>query len=158
MSESTHQPAIMSTCVRRLDPSERDWANARYSEIDFLPSPASDLIAIADVGGEPAGLGRVTPLHDSRGELGGMYVFPAHRGAGVSRQLIRYLMRESGLDVLYCLPFEHLQALYAAEGFQACEPDDQVPPKVREKHAWCNSHYADPVCLMRWQQADHQDV
>jgi hypothetical protein len=138
----------MSVVIRKLAPSELAWANAKYEEVDFLPSPASDLVAVAEVNGTFAGLGRVTEIAPGIGELGGMYVFPGHRGTGMSKSLIQFLFRESGLETLYCLPFEHLENLYTSVGFKACQPGAGVPVKVLEKHRWCNAHYRDSVLLM----------
>lgn len=135
--------------VRRLKGDELDWANQRYREVDFLPSPPSDLIAVAELAGSPAGLGRVTPISEIAGELGGMYVFAEHRGAGISAVLVRFLIDESGFDILYCLPFTHLRGLYERLGFQLVSPDQRVPDQIAEKHLWCNQHYSDPV-LMMW--------
>ncbi len=78
-----------------------------------------------------------------------MYVFPEHRGGGISSALVRYLIDESGLDTLYCLPFNHLRALYEGLGFQLLSPDQRVPDHVAKKHLWCNQHYSDPVLMMR---------
>lgn len=138
----------MSLRIERLDPGQLDWANERYAEIDFLPSPPSDFIAIVHVDGNPAALGRVTQLTATSGELGGMFVFPAFRGLGISRQLVDYLVAECGLETLFCLPFEKLQALYSACGFLLHPVEATVPEKVLSKHAWCNSHYAERVLLM----------
>lgn len=138
----------MPVVIRRLAPSELAWANARYEEVDFLPSLASDLVAVAEVNGTLAGLGRVTEIAPGMGELGGMYVFQEHRGTGISRSMIQFLFRESGLETLYCLPFEHLSDLYRSVGFEACQPSASVPLKVLEKHRWCNAHYRDSVLLM----------
>jgi hypothetical protein len=63
--------------------------------------------------------------------------------------LIRFLISESGLETLYCLPFEHLDGLYESMGFQICSPNAMIPAKVLEKLAWCNAHYPEPVLLMR---------
>jgi GNAT superfamily N-acetyltransferase len=139
----------MALVIRKLTPPELHWANSRYEEVDFLPSPASDLIAVAEVHGAAAGLGRVTEVAQGIGELGGMYVFPEHRGTGLSKSLIQFLINESGLEALYCLPFENLYGLYEAVGFKACLPSALVPAKIVEKHAWCNAHYPEPVLLMR---------
>lgn len=134
--------------IRKLAQSELSWANSKYKEVDFLPSPASDFIAVAEIDGSAAGLGRVTEVAPAIGELGGMYVFPEYRGSGISRSLIQFLIDESGLETLYCLPFEHLAGLYQSAGFLACPPRSVVPAKVFEKHTWCNAHYPKPVLLM----------
>jgi GNAT superfamily N-acetyltransferase len=138
----------MSLIVRKLAPSELGWANLRYKEVDFLPSPSSDLVAVAELQGIAAGLGRVTEVAPGIGELGGMYVFPEHRGGGLSKSLIQFLISESGFETLYCLPFEHLDGLYESVGFKACQPSALVPAKVLEKHVWCNAHYPKSVLLM----------
>lgn len=134
--------------IRRLDPAELAWANERYAEVDFLPSPATDLIALALIDGCPAGLGRVTRFTGTSGELGGMYVFSRFRGLGIAKCMIDYLVGECHLETLFCLPFEHLHDLYAAAGFSLQPPDETVPHEAREKHAWCNSHYPEAVLLM----------
>jgi hypothetical protein len=134
--------------VKKLPASKLDWANSRYAEVDFLPSPASDFVAIAEIDAVAAGLGRVSQVAPGIGELGGMYVFPEHRGAGISRSLIQFLISESEFGTLYCLPFAHLEGLYRSAGFRPCPSGPSVPDKVLEKHAWCNSHYSDPVLLM----------
>lgn len=139
----------LALLVRKLKSDELDWANQRYREVDFLPSPPSDLIAVAEVAGSPAGLGRVTPISETAGELGGMYVFPEHRGGGISSALVRYLIEESGRDILYCLPFIHLRGLYEGLGFRLVSPNQHIPSHVVEKHLWCNQHYSNPV-LMMW--------
>lgn len=134
--------------IRRLYPAELAWANERYAEVDFLPSPATDLVALALIDDSPAGLGRVSTLTETSGELGGMYVFPRFRGLGIARCMIDYLVGECDLEALFCLPFEHLHDLYAAAGFSLQTFDETVPHKAREKHAWCNSHYPERVLLM----------
>lgn len=138
----------MSLRIRRIEASELNWANERYAEVDFLPSPATDLVAVALVDGTPAGLGRITWSGADSGELGGMYVFPAFRGSGIAGRLIDYLIAECGMKTLFCLPFEHLRDLYAAANFSLQPPDESVPQKVLDKYAWCNSHYAKRVLLM----------
>jgi GNAT superfamily N-acetyltransferase len=138
----------MTLLIKKLTALELEWANSRYSEVDFLPSVASDLVAVAIIHGVAAGLGRVTQVAPDIGELGGMYVFPEHRGAGVSKALIQFLISASSLGTLYCLPFKHLDGLYQSAGFKPCPPGPSVPEKVLSKHAWCNSHYPDPVLLM----------
>ncbi|MGN6738975.1 GNAT family N-acetyltransferase [Dyella sp.] len=138
----------MSLLVRKLAPSELDWANSKYKEIDFLPSPDSDFVAVAEIHGIAAGLGRVTKVAPGVGELGGMYVFPEHRGTGISKSLIQFLIAESALEILYCLPFEHLYSLYESAGFRVCQPGTLVPPRVLDKQTWCNAHYSKSVLLM----------
>jgi GNAT superfamily N-acetyltransferase len=134
--------------IRRLEPTELAWANERYAEIDFLPSPATDFIAVVHSGGTPAALGRVTQVTVTSGELGGMYVFPGFRGLGIARRLVNYLVQQSGLETLFCMPFERLRDFYMSAGFELQPIDTTVPQEVLSKHAWCNSHYGERVLLM----------
>lgn len=138
----------MSLRIEKLDPTKLAWANERYAEIDFLPSPNTDFVAVVFVDETPAALGRVTQLAATSGELGGMYVFPEFRGLGIARHLVDYLVAECGLSTLFCLPFEKLRDLYAASGFLPHPVDAPVPEKVSSKHAWCNSYYPERVLLM----------
>lgn len=87
--------------VRQLLETELAWANARYEEVQFLPSTAKDFLAVAEVGGEKVGLGRLVAVDDTTGELGGMYVLPAY----------------SPYQQLFCIPFAHLESFYAGFGF-----------------------------------------
>lgn len=139
---------MSSVRFRRLEPFELNWANDRYSEVDFVHSTSGDLIAVALVDGTPAALGRVTHVGPSVGELGGLYVFPDFRGMGLAKPLVTHLVEESGLTTLFCLPFEPLEALYESCGFSAHQGGADVPQTVLRKHAWCNQHYAQPVLLM----------
>ncbi|SFL59566.1 GNAT family N-acetyltransferase [Rugamonas rubra] len=131
------------------------WANARYADIDFLPSKAADLIAIARVDGVAAGLGRVVAVADGEGELGGMYVLDGFKGLGLARRIIAFLRDNSGCHTLYCLPFAELAALYQSMGFAPVANDTAVPAAVAAKHRWCNSHYGKPVLLLRRGKPTH---
>jgi GNAT superfamily N-acetyltransferase len=125
------------------------WVNARYAEIDFVPSPPSDLVMIASCGGERAGLGRVVPLAAGIGELGGMLVFDRFQGRGLAKAIIASLCALPGFSTLYCLPFAELEAMYAAMGFARVADDGTAPPPLSKKFRWCNQHYSKPVLLMR---------
>ena len=136
----------MAISIRRADASELEWVNARYREVDFVPSTAHDRIAIAEVDGDRAGIARVVSAGDA-GELGGMYVFAPYRGRGVAQELIRFLLRETN-GPLYCLPFASLESLYGAFGFTRVTDSSRVPEAVKEKHRWCNEHYTEAVLLL----------
>ncbi|MES2739641.1 MAG: GNAT family N-acetyltransferase [Pseudomonadota bacterium] len=138
----------MQLSVRALRADELAWANARYAEIDFLASAPDDYVAVADIAGVPAGLGRVTRLGGDAGELGGMYVFDGFRARGVSGAMLAHLLAHAGVARLYCLPFAHLRRLYEKAGFTLDLGAAAVPDQVRRKHAWCMGHYAEPVLLM----------
>ncbi len=91
--------------VRLSRPDELDGINARYDAIDFKRSIDSDLIAIAEVDGEPAGQGRVQHITAGIGELGGMFVDEACRGLGLAGRIIDFLLQASPqYHTLYCLP------------------------------------------------------
>ncbi len=134
--------------IRKLEQAELAWANERYAEVDFLPSTAADFVAVVVIDGERAALGRVTGLGNEVGELGGMYVFPRFRGLGIAKRLVDHLVAECGIDTLFCLPFEPLLHLYASSGFSLHPGGEGVPERIAHKHAWCNSHYPEPVLLM----------
>lgn len=135
--------------IRPAHADELAWVNARYADIDFVPSPPTDLVMIASAGGVPAGLGRVVPLAPGIGELGGMLVFDEFQGRGLAKAIIASLCALPGFSALYCLPFAELETLYAAMGFAQVPDDGTVPPHVSQKYKWCNQHYGKPVLLMR---------
>ncbi|MES2149471.1 MAG: GNAT family N-acetyltransferase [Pseudomonadota bacterium] len=134
----------MNASVRKLNDDELEWANQRYAEVDFVASTAHDYMAVAEIEGEAAGIGRVTPSR----ELGGMLVFPAFRGAGVAKALIGHLIEHAGGAPLYCVPFIELRALYESAGFVVREPSPSMPVEVLRKYEWCGGHYPKAVLLM----------
>ena len=138
--------------VRAAHPDELDWINQRYADIDFVPSTLEDLIAIAEVDGERAGIGRIVRLGAGSGELGGMYVLERYQGLGLARRLVGWLVAQPGFERLWCLPFAELEAMYGAFGFL---PSDgkHAPEHVQKKHRWCNGHYPKPVLLLCRDQA-----
>ena len=141
--------------VRALLSSELDWANERYSEIDFVRSDPSNFVAIAESDGIKAGLGRVVPITSKIGELGGMYVLPDFRGQSIAAQLVQYLIANSGFSTLFCIPFAHLASFYAQHGFIPVSESTMVPAELESKFRWCQQHYPNPVRLM-YQHIDSQ--
>jgi GNAT superfamily N-acetyltransferase len=144
--------------VRQAPRRDLPWVNERYGEVEFIPSDESDYIAIAELDGKPAGIGRIVNIDDNKGELGGMYVFEGYRGSGVSRAVIEHLLRNSHHAILYCLPFENLEKLYASFGFKRVKDLSKVPGKVLEKYRWCNEFYAKPVLLLELALQDFIDL
>lgn len=138
----------MKITLRSALPTELAWINERYRDIDFLASGASDVIAVAEADGKVAGLGRIVPITARVGELGGMVVFDAFRGAGVAKKIIGFLAETRDFDLLYCLPFSKLEALYASFGFRRVTDVAGVPAKALEKYNWCAEVYPEPVLLM----------
>lgn len=134
--------------MRIPSPGELEWINARYREIDFLPSAPNDYGAMAEVDGKPAGLGRIVEIDGRVGELGGMVVFDEFRGTGLSKRIIALLLETPDYDDLYCLPFSKLESLYASFGFRRVADLAGVPAKVLEKYRWCGEFYPEPVLLM----------
>lgn len=132
---------------------ELDWVNDLYRNIDFKPSKLeSDQVAIAEWDGERIGIGRLCRIEETIYELGGMHVFPSHRGKGIARQIVRFLL--SSLDThdqIFCLPFAHLRQFYSSEGFEiVCGSElALVPLELREKYTWCNEVYPHEVLMMK---------
>lgn len=139
----------MTLRLRQAGLNDLPWINARYCEVDFVSSDESDVVAIAEVDQTPAGLGRIVPVADGTGELGGMYVFNEFRGQGVATAIIDFLISQTSLKRLYCLPFAELEDLYRSLGFERVPATEQVPAKVADKHRWCNAHYGREVLLMK---------
>jgi GNAT superfamily N-acetyltransferase len=133
--------------IRATRPDELDWVNQRYAEIDFVPSTLDDLIAIAEVDGVRAGLGRIVTV-GQHGELGGMYVLEPYQGLGLARRLVEWLTEQRGHLPLWCLPFSELKDMYGSFGFLPSGGED-APAAVLKKHRWCNEHYPKPVLLLQ---------
>ena len=138
----------MSIIVRRLLESELAWANGRYEEVRFPPSPPQDFIAAAEVDNVKAGLGRLVPIDAGCGELGGIFVLPAFRGGGVANAVVSFLLENSRYRTLFCIPYAKLDAFYRGFGFRSVAAGTAVPDVVSEKLNWCAKQYSDPVCLL----------
>jgi GNAT superfamily N-acetyltransferase len=134
--------------VRTLLKSELEWANQRYAEIHFLPSRPQDIIAVAEVDGVKAGLGRLVGADDSRGELGGIYVLPEFRGRKIAAAIVSFLLQHSPYRQLFCIPFNHLEAFYRGFGFHPVAADAAVPTAVTGKLDWCSREYPESVTLL----------
>jgi len=133
--------------IRAARADEAAWVNACYAEVAFQPSDLSrDLVLIAELDAQPAGLGRLVPIDEHACELGGMLVFDSFRGRGVARALIDKLIEAAGERTIYCIPFAKLEQLYAAAGF---ERSDDAPEAIKRKYEWCEREYDQPVLLMR---------
>lgn len=127
-----------------------DWINNKYKEVNFLPSNLSkEKVAIAEIQGERAGLGRLVQIDNENAELGGMYVFDEFRNQGVARAIVEFLLSQGKeFQFIYCLPFEQLKKFYESFGFIECDAQS-VPEDIRNKYQWCNQTYADKVLLLR---------
>ncbi|WP_281558780.1 GNAT family N-acetyltransferase [Thalassomonas sp. RHCl1] len=125
------------------------WVNNQYLSIGFkLSDFERELIAIAEVNGEKAGLGRLQLIEKGIAELGGMYVKDSFRGLGVAGRIVDYLVKNAtDYQKIYCLPFAHLQAFYQKFGFAPEQELTKVPRVVLEKHNWCNNSYEHKTLL-----------
>jgi len=131
--------------LRAATASDARWINERYAEVRFLPSDLSrEVVVIASIDDEPAGIGRIVDVDEQSCELGGMLVFEQFRGRGVARAIIDELLQHArGRDV-YCIPFAELEGLYGSAGFARTE---YAPQEIREKFEWCQRTYEKPVIL-----------
>lgn len=135
--------------LRTARRDEIGWINERYAEVGFVASDERELVIVAELDGESAGIGRLVDVDERSCELGGMLVFERFRGRGVSRAIIDALLAHANGRDVYCIPFAELEALYAGAGFTRT---DDAPAKVLEKFAWCQTAYGKPVLLMRYQR------
>jgi N-acetylglutamate synthase-like GNAT family acetyltransferase len=138
----------MDVTLRIASPGELGWINQCYRDIDFRLTGSADFQVVAEVGGRPAGLGRIVPIANRIGELGGMVVFEQFRGTGISKRIIALLAAHGDFDFLYCLPFANLEGLYESFGFRRVDDVAGVPAEVLEKYRWCAKFYPQPVLLM----------
>ncbi|MCC6278936.1 MAG: GNAT family N-acetyltransferase [Oligoflexia bacterium] len=144
--------------IRIANDAEIPWINERYNEIKFIPSESNkDLTLVAEFRGHKAGVGRLTKISETEGELGGIYVFPEFRGHGIARKLVDSLISRSPYHTLYCLPFSHLRDFYEEMGFRDPHPTEksQIPEKVLNKQNWCTTEYKDqtPVLMRKLPQS-----
>jgi GNAT superfamily N-acetyltransferase len=132
--------------LRRAEPDEATWINERYAAVRFIPSDLTrETVIVAEIGGAPAGLGRLVPIDAESCELGGMLVFDDYRGRGVARAIIDELLRHAEGRKVYCLPFAELEGLYRSAGFERAE---NAPAAMMEKLDWCRVTYEREVLLL----------
>ncbi len=137
--------------IKTASNEDLEWINKRYDEVGFIHSKLDEgLIAIASFSGEVVGLGRLVRVSERIAELGGMYVFPSHRGQGVADHIVRFLLAASTYDRVYCLPFSHLKTFYLRFGFRDLTQHElgMVPKGVLQKHVWCNRTYDGETLLL----------
>ena len=146
--------------LRTATPSDSGWINAAYADVHFQPSDLGrDLVVVAELDGEHAGIGRLVPAGEEACELGGMLVFDAFRGRGVARAIIDELLRHADGRKVYCIPFADLEPIYEKAGFRRRERGDDLPEYVREKLEWCEREIpAREVILMELTSARTPDA
>jgi GNAT superfamily N-acetyltransferase len=136
--------------VRLAEESEIDWINSCYDKADLARSKFDkEIIAIAEVDKEKAGLGRLLKVDSDNLELGGIYVMEAFRSLGIAKELVKFLVEQvKPYQTLYCIPFKNLIPFYEQFGFVPCKQMEKVPADISKKWAWCQSRYTQPTTLM----------
>src|SRR5687768_13004287 len=124
--------------IRQALLSDEPWINAAYGEVHFqLSDLTRDLLIVAELDGERAGIGRLVPLSGDACELGGMLVFEQFRGRGISLAIVKELLHHAAGRTVYCVPFTDLEPIYAKAGFVRCDDERDLLPKLQEKLDWC---------------------
>lgn len=135
--------------LRTATAADAAWIDEQYAVARFLSSDLGrDVVVIAEVDGQRAGIGRLVPAGDGAFELGGMWVLDAFRGRGIARANVEELIRRAHDATLFCIPFADLEAFYASTGFQRIGREG-APAKVQEKLAWCDREVKREVLLMK---------
>lgn len=136
--------------VRAAKNTEIEWINKCYDEVEFVHTVFDkEIIAIAELDGHKAGIGRLVTVDSNHLELGGMYVFESFRNKGIARAIVDFLLKHnSTAKTVYCIPFEHLASFYKGFGFSPCLDFEQVPKKLLEKYLWCKEKYSHPTSLL----------
>lgn len=135
--------------VRRAQPDERAEVSRLYAAIDFQPTPDDATQLVADSGGSLVGLGRLVPIPGAPDllELGGIWVAEHLRGDGTARAIVGALVAAAADQPLACIPFAKLELFYASFGFAPWDPA-RAPLALRDKLAFCEATYDEPVSLM----------
>lgn len=95
--------------------------------------PPNGVLLLAQVGGEPAGLGGVRLLDTEAAEVKSMYVAPAHRGHGLARTILvelEEIARERGCRRIQLDTSDYLTgaiALYRGAGYREVPAYNQNP-------------------------------
>lgn len=136
--------------VRTAKDTEIQWVNKCYDEVNFVHSIAdNEVIAIGEIEGSKAGIGRLVRIDSNHFELGGMYVFESFRKHGVAGAIVDFLLKNAPLNsIVYCIPFEHLVPFYNKFGFKPCINLDPVPKELLDKYLWCKEKYPQPTALL----------
>ncbi|MCB0404316.1 MAG: GNAT family N-acetyltransferase [Bdellovibrionales bacterium] len=134
--------------VRLAIEEDHPWINNRYEQAGFLASNFSkETIAVAEIDGRKAGVGRLIPIDDNSFELGGIYVEEFFRGTGVAKSVIDFLLARAKSKIVYCIPLAHVVDLYRSIGFSEMDPT-KVPQEVLDKFKWCEDRYPGGVGLL----------
>lgn len=138
------------TLIRTAMRSEIEWINKCYDEVAFSHSNFDrEVIAVAEVEGLKAGLGRIVTIDDDHLELGGIYVFENFRNQGIARDIVTFLLEHSNTSqTIYCIAVTHLLSFYKKFGFELCIDLESVHKKIYEKNTWCQENYPIPTKLL----------
>jgi GNAT superfamily N-acetyltransferase len=135
--------------IRKAQPDEISWINTQYDQVGFKRSKYdNEFIAIAEVNGRRAALGRLQYVVENEAELGGMYVREEFRGYGLASKIVEFLINNSeSYNKVYCLPFSHLESFYKKFCLCVVTNKENIPSSVIDKHYWCNSTYEGETLL-----------
>ena len=127
-----------------------EWVNKCYDEVEFVHSNFDkEIIAIAELDGYRAGIGRLVTIDSNHLELGGMYVFESYRNQGVAGAIVDFLLKRNSMgSIVYCIPFEHLVAFYKGFGFISCPDLQKVPKELLDKYLRCKEKYSHPTSIL----------
>ena len=103
--------------------------------------PPRGRLAVAEVAGQPAGIGAVRSLGDGVAEVKRMYVAPTYRGRGVGAAVLDFLLTqiEEDLDadtvrLDTCLFMTSAQRLYRSRGFvqRSAYEGSEIPVRLQQ--------------------------
>ncbi len=139
----------MQNPIRKALLSEIEWINDRYKEVEFVPSHfENEVIAVAEVDGKKAGIGRLVRVDSENLELGGMYIFEKYRKMGLAKKIVEFLLKfASEEERVFCIPFSHLTKFYQSFGFMDAA-SVEVPAQIQEKYQWCKEKYPIETSLL----------
>lgn len=140
----------MNIHIRKAVETEIEWINNKYDEVQFVHSIfQNEMVAIAEINGEKAGLGRLVTIDHDNLELGGIYVFDFYRGKGIASKLVNFLLKQADLHYhIYCIPFTKLIGFYRQFGFISPQSTDEIPERILKKYQWCEGSYNEKVELL----------
>jgi GNAT superfamily N-acetyltransferase len=132
--------------IRALRDDELGWADERYREIKFMPSPPGARGFVAEHEGGRVGLGRLIEHAPGVLELGGIWTDDHARGQGVARAMVTALLEAAPPVPLWCIPFAHLAAFYETFGFEVARPP--WPASIAAKVAACHEQHLPSVVVL----------
>ena len=141
----------MELVIRSAKEEEMDWVNGEYKKIHFpLSNFESELIVIAEVAGEKAGMGRLITIDEQHGEIGGMYVLQKYRNQGIAKEILQFLLSKCGtFEKVFLFSYERSHRYYRKFGFKLTPMADfpKIPERILTKLKWCNDEYDEKVVL-----------